>query len=371
MADGGDEGQERSLEPSQRKLDKAREQGQFPQSRDLSFLLIAVLVWVSVTIGGRQAWSVLQGMVRSALMLKGPEDPLVHLQRWAQGPLLSFVLWLVVFLLLVFVLAVAGPLALVKFRPVFAPRFDLSKLDPIAGLGRLASGGNLFSLVKGIVLTCLVLLVSAVYFYGQQDNLIPTPTVSLPASLALMSGVLGRGLQYLLVVLMVVAISDASFQWFNFRSSMKMSLQDQKDESKESEGSPETRGRIRSLQREASRRRMMSAVAKADVVVVNPTHFAVALRYDGDSMAAPTVVAKGTDALALRMRSLAAEHRVPVAEAPSLARWLSAHVDVDHPVPQEAYSVVAQLLAWAYATRESPDAPVPLPPLGIESSVGN
>lgn len=370
MAEGGEDGQERSLEPSQRKLDKAREEGQFPQSRDLSFLLMAVMVWASVTIGGRAAWSVLQDMVRGALQFKAQEDPLVHLQHWAQGPLLAFAAWLTVFLALVFVLAAAGPLALVRFQPVFAPRFDLGKLDPIAGLGRLVSGANLFSLAKGIVVTFLVLLVAAVYFYAQQDNLIPVPTASLPASLARMGNVLGRGLQYLLLVLLVVAIADASFQWFNFRSSMKMSLQDQKDESKESEGSPETRGRIRSLQREASRRRMMSAVAKADVVVVNPTHYAVALRYDGDSMAAPTVVAKGTDALALRIRALAAENQVPVAEAPPLARWLSAHVEVDHPVPQEIYAVVAQLLAWAYATRDSSGASVPLPPLGIEPSGG-
>jgi len=369
MADGGDEGQERSLDPSERKLERAREEGQFPQSRDLSFLLIAVLVWVLVTIGGHQAWSVVQDMVRGALVFTGPEDPMVHLQRWAQGPLLWFVVWLVAFLLLVLVLAAAGPLALVNFRPVFAPRFDLSKLDPIAGLGRLASGSNLFSLAKGIVLTFVVLLVSIVYFYHHHDSLTPTPTVSLPASLALMAGVLGRGLQYLLLVLMVVAIADATFQWFNFRSSMKMSLQDQKDESKESDGSPETKGRIRALQREASRRRMMSAVAKADVVVVNPTHFAVALRYDEGSMEAPTVVAKGIDAVALNIRALAAEHKVPVAEAPALARWLSARVDIDQSVPQEVYAVVAQLLAWAYATRDSPDVPIPLPPLGIESPV--
>ena len=213
---------------------------------------------------------------------------------------------------------------------------------------------------------------------GKRTDLRATPLVTIDGedardfddavfceAVRLPSGRAGRSLR------LVVAIADATFQWFNFRSSMKMSLQDQKDESKESDGSPETKGRIRALQREASRRRMMSAVAKADVVVVNPTHFAVALRYDEGSMEAPTVVAKGIDAVALNIRALAAEHKVPVAEAPALARWLSARVDIDQSVPQEVYAVVAQLLAWAYATRDSPDVPVPLPPLGIESPVAN
>ena len=177
---------------------------------------------------------------------------------------------------------------------------------------------------------------------------------------------LGEGLLWLLAVVLVVAAVDAAFQWLSFRREMRMSLQEMKDESKESEGSPEMRARIRSLQRNVSRRRMMAAVEQADVVVVNPTHYAVALRYDTDRMDAPMVIAKGTDEVALRIRAVASSHGIPVAESPALARWLSAQVELGAPVPPGIYSVVAQLMAWAYAIRAGTDHQVRLPELDAD-----
>ncbi len=363
---GEDSGQERSLDPSERKLEKAREEGRFPQSRDLSFFLLLSLAAVVVAVGGPRLWSATVRMIVEMLHFDGRENPLDHLKRWAQGPLLDFGLWL---LLLMGVAALAGalaPLALAKLRPVFALRFDLSRLDPLAGFKRMFSARNLFALAKAILVTLAVIGVGTIYFLVQRDGLLLPPSASLPAAVARLSGVLSSGLLWLGAVVLVIATIDASFQWNTFRNEMRMSSQDQKDETKESEGSPEIRARVRSLQRDASRRRMMSAVEKADVVVVNPTHYAVALRYDRDRMSAPTVIAKGVDDLALRIRELAKEHDIPLAESPLLARWLSAHVELGDAIPPGLYAVIARLLAWAYDSRNGVHVPLTLASLDTD-----
>ena len=343
--------EEKSLEPSERKLEKAREEGRFPQSRDLSFLLMLGASALAVMLAGPRVWASASRMVVEAMRFSDREDPLQHLERWARGPLLEFSAWLLGFMALAAALGALAPMALAKFQPVFALRFDLSRLDPVAGLGRMFSGRNLFALVKGVVVTGAVILVGAGYFLLQRDSLMLPPSAAMPAAVARLATVLGNGLLWLLAVVLIVAAVDAAFQWLTFRKEMRMSMQDMKDESKESEGSPEIRARLRALQRDASRRRMMSAVEKADVVVVNPTHYAVALRYDTDRMDAPTVVAKGTDEVALRIRELARTHDIPLAESPMLARWLTAHVELGAAVPPGLYGVIAQLMAWALATR--------------------
>ena len=216
------------------------------------------------------------------------------------------------------------------------------------------------------MVTLAVIGVGTIYFLVQRDSLLLPPSASLPAAVARLSGVLSNGLLWLGAVVLVIAAIDASFQWNTFRKEMRMSSQDQKDETKESEGSPEIRARVRSLQREASRRRMMSAVEKADVVVVNPTHYAVALRYDRDRMSAPTVIAKGVDDVALRIRALALTHDIPLAESPLLARWLSAHVELGDAIPPGLYAVIARLLAWAYDSRNGVHVPLTLASLDTD-----
>jgi flagellar biosynthetic protein FlhB len=163
-----------------------------------------------------------------------------------------------------------------------------------------------------------------------------------------------------------IALMDTAFQMSSFRREMRMTYQELRDELKESEGSPEVRQRLRSLQRSRATRRTMAAVEQADVLIVNPTHYAVALKYQIDTMAAPIVVAKGADEVALRMRSMALSSAVPVAQAPSLARWLTARVDVGEPIPPTAYAVVARVLAWAYEAKARPESSIPL-----DSSAGD
>jgi flagellar biosynthetic protein FlhB len=343
--------EERSLEPSERKLEKAREDGRFPQSRDLSLLLSLVTIAVLISLLGAKIWQTGSDLISQALQFEVGETPDQHLARWAQGPLRTFVSWLLISLLAVFLAGVLGPLSLSKFNPVFVPRFDLGRLDPLAGLGRLFSKQNLFALAKGVVVAAGLLLLSVLFFKSQQDSLMLAPSAPLPAAIERLHLVLVKGALWLLGGVALVAVVDATFHWTTFRNEMRMSLQEMKDEHKDSEGSPEIKARVRALQREASRRRMMAAVATADVVVVNPTHYAVALQYNRDIMLAPTVVAKGVDEIALRMRQVAAEHRVPIAESPRLARLLTAQVALDTAIPAPMYAIVAQVLAWAYASK--------------------
>ena len=351
---------ERTLEPSQRKLEKAREEGRFPQSRDLSFLLLLAVAGLFGWLAGAQLWRATAGLVVGALQFGRQADPLQHLVQWSSGPLLHFCGWLLLLLGLCWLAASLGPMTLSGLRPVFSLRLDLSKLDPVAGLARMVSKRNLFALAKGVLVTLAVLALGALFFLAQRDSLMLAPSASLVGALSRLGSMLGSVLMLLLAVVTLVAAIDASFQWRSFRGEMRMAHQEMKDEMKESEGSPETRARIRTLQREGSRRRMMAAVATADVVVVNPTHYAVALRYDPAGMAAPTVVAKGEDQLALRLREQAKAHAVPVAESPALARWIHARVALDQAVPVSLYPIVAQLLAWAYDARANP-LPRPLP----------
>lgn len=359
---GDSESEDRSLEPSERRLQKAREEGRFPQSRDLSFLALLVLVILFVLLGGKGAWHACERLVHDALDLSTRDEPLEHLADWIGGALLEFTTWLALFLLAAFLVGLLGPLALARLRPVWAPRVDFARLDPVAGLRRLFQAQQLFALAKGVVVTLALVGVGTLFLLRRVDGLVLAPGASLRAGVAQLAEFVAEGGQWLLGVVAVVAFVDAAFQWRNFHGQLRMSVQELKEEQKESEGSPQVRARIRGLQRQAARRRMMAAVERADVVVVNPTHYAVALRYDPERMRAPVVVGKGEDELALRMREVARRHTVPIAEAPVLARWLTAHVPLGDALPESLYAVAAQLLAWAYDARDR-GVPAPLPPL--------
>jgi flagellar biosynthetic protein FlhB len=304
-------------------------------------------------------------MFRGAFQF-GHEDPLETVSRWLQGPLAIFALWLLGFLVVGVLAGLAGPLLLNAGRPVFRLKLDLSRLDPVAGIGRMFSVRNLFALAKGLAVTILLAAVALVYFYGAFDSLLLAPTASLSGAMTRLASLVGQGVLWIMAAVAAIALMDTAFQMSSFRREMRMTYQELRDELKESEGSPEVRQRLRSLQRSRATRRTMAAVEQADVLIVNPTHYAVALKYQIDTMAAPIVVAKGADEVALRMRSMALSSAVPVAQAPSLARWLTARVDVGEPIPPTAYAVVARVLAWAYEAKARPESSIPL-----DSSAGD
>ena len=173
------------------------------------------------------------------------------------------------------------------------------------------------------------------------------------SSILITTGFIINGITLLLIPLAVIALLDGTLQWYQFRQKMKMSPEELKQETKESEGSPEIKSRLRQKQRQIANSRMMAAIERADVVLANPDHYSVAIRYDPEKMSAPIVVARGIDAVALRIQEVAKEHNVPVAQIPPLARYLYSQLDIGEQIPMPLFEAVAKILAWAYEVKEN------------------
>jgi len=238
---------------------------------------------------------------------------------------------------------------------------DFSRMNPLSGLGRLVSKQQLVDVLKAIVLALLLGCVGGLYLQAHLQDFALTQAMPLPTAFNAAASRILSGLWLLVLVLAAFALVDVPLQRFQHRSRLKMSQQEIKEEHKQQEGSPEIKGRIKQRMREISRRRMLAAVPKADLVVMNPTHYAVALKYDEDKMAAPRVVAKGADLLAFKIRDLAREHKVPVLQAPPLARALYAHGEIDREIPLALYSAVAQVLAHVFQLRAALLGRAPMP----------
>jgi flagellar biosynthesis protein FlhB len=229
------------------------------------------------------------------------------------------------------------------------PKF--SPMNPITGLPRLLSKQQLIDALKASVLALILGSVGAFYLRGQVDGFTGLMALPLPAAISHASGIVLGGLLLMIGVLAVFAVIDAPLQRYLHASRLKMSTQEARLEHKETEGNPEVKARIKGRMREMSNRRMLAAVPKADLVVMNPTHYAVALKYEENRMRAPRVVAKGADLMALRIRDTARGADVPVLQSPVLARALYAHAEVDQEVPVALFAAVAQVLAYVYQLR--------------------
>jgi flagellar biosynthesis protein FlhB len=211
----------------------------------------------------------------------------------------------------------------------------------------------------------LVALFAIVFLSNKIPELLVLGSESTVTAVAHAAKLSGEALLLLATALVLIAAADVPFQLYQYTKQLKMSRQEVREELKESEGSPETRGRIRNLQQEMAGRRMMQEVPKADVIVVNPTHYAVALRYDEKRMRAPILVAKGTDIIAAKIREVGTENSVPIFEAPPLARALHRHVDIGAPIPASLYVAVAQVLTYIYQLRHARTlgGALPTPPI--------
>ena len=353
MAESGDNAQERELEPSERRILRAREQGQLPQSRDIAtFALLTVLVIFLIAVGPMLLKQLVL-MTVSSFEFSKPVQLLDHIQEWLNGPLLAVLGLLALVFLPVWLVAILAPLSLVSFRAYFAPRFDLGRLDFMSGLGRMVSLNALAELVKNILKTALVLGIGLAYLSGLFVYIRSIVSQDFDAALIHTSYFILNGFLLLMVPLMFIAIGDGWLQWFNFRKQIRMSPEEMKQEMKESEGSPEIKQRLRQRQRQIASSRMMSAIERADVVLANPEHYSVALRYDMEKMAAPIVIAKGADLIALRIQEIAREHDVPVAQIPPLARYLYSQLEIGEAIPMALFESIARILAWAYEVKES------------------
>ncbi|MCI9058876.1 MAG: flagellar biosynthesis protein FlhB [Lachnospiraceae bacterium] len=231
------------------------------------------------------------------------------------------------------------------------PKF--SKLNPLSGFKRIFSKDSLFELLKSIAKISLIIYVAYTAIRDHQNELFLVYDIPLLQVILLVGSIaIDAGLKISLVY-MLVAIADWFYQKHKFKEDMKMTKQEVKDEYKNTEGNPEIKGRQRSRMREASQRRMMQSLPSADVVITNPTHYAVAIKYDASQYSAPVVVAKGEDYLAMKIKEAAKEHQIEIVENKPLARMLYANVDVGEEVPPELYQAVAEVLAFVYSLREN------------------
>ncbi|WP_119155566.1 flagellar biosynthesis protein FlhB [Caldimonas tepidiphila] len=351
MAD--QDAQDRNLPATAKKIRQAREEGQVPRSRDLGHLMALGMGALGMMVAA--PW--LAARLRDSLIQKLRFDASVLASPASMGERLASASWEVLQVvlpigLLMVLVAVAGSLVVGGWnwtlKPI-APK--LGKLNPLSGVKRLFSKQQFVDALKACALALLLGTVGLAYLGLRLEDFRAAIAQPLPAAFSYAGELILGGLALLLLVLAVAAAIDAPLQRHLLASRLKMSVKEVKEEHKQSEGSPEVKGRIRARMREMASRRMLSAVPKADLVVMNPTHYAVALKYDAASMGAPRVVAKGADLLALRIRDLARGARVPVLQAPVLARALYAHADIDREIPVALFGAVAQVLAHVYQLR--------------------
>jgi flagellar biosynthetic protein FlhB len=353
MAD--ESSQNKTLPATPRKIRKAREEGQVARSRDLGHFAVIAGSLGALLVAGPLLAAMLREWVADGLRVDPAlvADPQRMVERLAgfvwQGGAVVIALGVLVIALAVAAATLVGGWNF-TVKPL-APK--LSKVNPISGFGRMFSKQQLTDTLKASVLAVVLGTIGALYLHAKLGEIQQVIALPLPAALAAASGLLFGGLALLALALAGFALVDVPLQRHLLAQRLKMSHQEVKQELKETEGSPEVKGRIRTRMREMSRTRMLAAVAGADLVVMNPTHYAVALKYDERAMAAPRVVAKGTDLLALKIRDLAREARVPVLQAPPLARALYAHTEVDHEVPAALFAAVAQVLAHVYRLRDA------------------
>lgn len=360
--------QDRNLPASARKIAKARSQGQVPRSRDLGHLAAMGVGTLLVLALAPQVVGLLRNVLASGLRFETrgltERDAMIGLLLQQAWQMLGLVLPLGGAVLLAAVLAT---LLCGGWNFTWQPlQPKLSKLNPLAGLPRLLSKDMLVETLKSCLLAAILLAIGAGYLWQHVDDFLLLAVQPLPSALA-GSGELLRGVVLLMLVsLAAFAIIDVPLQRWRLAQQLKMSHEEVKQEFKDVEGNLEVKGKIKAKMRQLARSRMLAAVPAADLVVMNPTHYAVALKYDEGSMRAPRVVAKGTDLLAMRIRDIAVEHQVPVLQAPPLARALYAHCELEQEVPTALFAAVAQVLAWVYQLRAATPAqaaalPMPMP----------
>jgi flagellar biosynthetic protein FlhB len=264
------------------------------------------------------------------------------------GVLLAFL----PFILLMVIAAIAAPLVLSGWLFTFqALQPDFSRLDPLKGIGRIFSWTSLIELGKALAKSALIGGVAFWVIWHNKEAMFSLAGESLDQGITHLGSLLGMTFLTIAGSMILIVAIDVPFQLWDHSRKLKMTKEEVRQEHKEMEGSPEVKGRIRHMQREAARRRMMAEVPKADVIVTNPTHYAVALRYQDKSNGAPVVVAKGAALLAARIRELGEEHHVPILEAPPLARALFRHAELGEEIPAALYTAVAEVLAYVYQLR--------------------
>lgn len=350
-----DDAQDKQLPATQRKIDKARREGQVARSRDLSHfgalgLGVATMGAFAPELAGWLQQLLGHGLRFDAAALASPQGMLEHLAAQALQMLLVLLplgAGLTLLALAAGVLAGGWNFSWQALEPKF------EKLNPLAGFTRLFSMDSLVQTLKACLLALVLGVAGATWLVLHWDDFVALSLRALPQALAGSGALVQGGLLLIGGVLGLFALVDVPLQRQMLLRRLRMSITELKKELRDTDGSPELKGRMRQRMREISGRRMLAAVPTADLVVMNPTHFAVALAYDAEAGGAPRVVAKGADLLALKIKEVAEAAGVPVLQAPPLARALFAHCELEQEIPARLFGAVAQVLAWVYALRDA------------------
>jgi flagellar biosynthetic protein FlhB len=345
--------QERTEQPTGKRIEKAREQGDVPRSREMSTCVVLL-------VGGFALWmftdplvtSLSSTMVSAMTLERAMAYDLTLLFNHLGGHFMDIAFALMPIASMMLLGAVASPLMLGGWlfnSGSLGPKFE--RMNPLKGIMNMFSLNSLVELIKSILKTILVGTIAWFTMRSHIGAVLNLSVEPLESSSSHMRQLLWVSFITMVCALIVIAAIDVPYQLWNYTRKLKMTRQEVKEEHKEIDGDPQIKARIRALQRAAARRRMMSSVPTADVVVTNPSHFAVALKYSEGAMSAPVVVAKGTEAVAAKIREVAQEHKVPILEAPPLARALHYHTDIGEEIPEALYAAVAEVLAYVFQLR--------------------
>lgn len=349
MADN-ENGQEKTEQPSSKRLDDAKRKGQVPRSRELNSMAVTLggvicLVIMSGSVGDSMSQMMSDGFVITREQIF---DINAMSQSLGEGFKKAFIA-IVPYFLLVIVAAILSSVALGGFSisaESMTPK--LSKLSPLKGLKRMFSAKSLVEMLKAMAKFLFIGGTTILLLRATLDQFLALHNMEITPALQHLSALIGWSVILMSATLILIAAIDVPFQLWEHKRQLKMTRQEVRDEMKETEGRPEVKGRIRQLQREMAQRRMMQEVPQADVIVTNPTHYAVALKYDPEAMHAPKLVAKGADLVAQNIRKVGAEHKVPVVESPVLARAIFFHTELNTFIPAGLYMAVARLLAYVF-----------------------
>lgn len=349
-------GGEKTEEPTAKKLEDARKEGQVAKSKEIAnglgllalFLLLKIMVG-SIGTSFLESFSMVYNRIPVICKLNGGASPMGDISMLLRTVMLRLLIILLPVLLIGFAVAFVSDLFQVKWRPTSKPlQPKLSKLNPLNGIKKIFSAQSLVELVKSVAKILLIAFVTYSYIKKKSGLLYALYDMSMMQAVNLIGDtVIELGIR-ISAIYMIIAGADFMYQKYKFKNDMKMTKQEVKEEYKNAEGDPEIKGKIKARMREASQRRMMQAIPKADVVITNPTHYAVAIRYDTEVAPAPIVVAKGSDYLAQKIKQIARENNVEIVEDKPLARMLFANVEVDKQIPPELYQAVAEILAMVY-----------------------
>ena len=351
MAD--DSGQDKTEDPTGKRLSESRKKGQVPRSKELNTFVTLIVSAVLFFYMGQYMVKGLLKMMRHQFELPrevifDPATPVIYLKlALSEG---YSVIWPLMIILIIADLLTPIMMGGWNFTTeAFEPKF--SKLNPLEGIKRIFGIRGIVELIKAIIKVVLIGFVAWNLFQVYFDDFMGLSRLSLQQAMTRAGDIIVMSLLVLCATLLLLVMIDVPYQLWNNQRQLKMTKQEVRDEAKESEGNPEVKGKIRQMQMQAAQQRMMEAVPTADVIVTNPTHFAVALKYDPNGSGAPVLVAKGADLVAAQIRNIAIANKVTLVAAPPLARALYYSTEINHEIPRGLFLAVAQVLAYVFQLR--------------------